>query len=135
MRGLLRARRVIGASLIVPIVFAVSDSRASDADRSLCAIADRRIDQALLTETVVVCKDFPLDEMLTTDLAQRHAIRIDVDAAALKQAGVEPDVPVTHDLRCITLKGALDIIVGGQGLIWEVRNDRIVITAKKKSNN
>lgn len=133
MRGLSNLRRAIGTLLTVALSVGAADALALNAESGFCgaAIADKRIKRELLCETVVVCKDCPLDTLLTVDLAERHGIRFEIDTAALKQAGVAPDVPVSHDLRRITLKRALDIVVGGQGLIWEVRNDRIVITAKK----
>lgn len=125
--------RVLAVStLVLTIASPVATVSSSQPQRDASAIADRRIERELLAQTVVVCKDVPLDDLLTTDLANRHEIRFEIDAAALKQVGIEPDTPVTHDLRNITLKGALDIIVGAHGLIWEVRGMRIVITAKKQ---
>src|SRR5689334_5590929 len=69
----------------------------------------------------------PLKEVVEylTDL---HQIEIVIDEPALKAVGVEVNTPVTKNLSGITLRKALNLMLGEMELTWTIRDDALVIT-------
>jgi hypothetical protein len=59
-------------------------------------------------------------------------VEILLDEPALKDAGVDPEVPITRNLRGIPLADVLDILLDRHGLMWTVHNDVMWITSPTK---
>jgi general secretion pathway protein D len=72
------------------------------------------------------------------DLKQRHGIEFQLDYRALDGAAIPSDTPVTKSIKGITLRSALNILLGDLDLTYVVQNGVLKITteaeAKKLQN-
>ena len=60
-----------------------------------------------------------------------HRIRIQSDARLLRSAKIDEDVPITGNLKGISLGDALHVLLTDLGLDWSVRRDVLLITTKE----
>jgi Leucine-rich repeat (LRR) protein len=84
---------------------------------------------AFMRKTELDFADQPLSDVIAF-LAERHDIEIELDAKSLAAAGVGMDVPITRSVKGITLKSALELILGGLDLICVAEGDKVVVRAK-----
>jgi len=75
----------------------------------------------------------PLDQICAF-LTDMHQIPIQIDTPALNEAGLDSDVPVTRNLKGITLGSALNLILEEHELSWIVRNEVLLITTAAAAN-
>ena len=68
-------------------------------------------------------------------LQQRHDIEIQIDSKALADAGLGSDTPVTRNLKGITLRSALKLLLGEMDLTYVIRNEVLMITTKTEADN
>ena len=87
----------------------------------------KRIDAALDSPTRLEFTDTPLSDVVEF-LKGYHRIEIQLDKKALDDVGVAPDVPVTVNLRGVTLRAALKQILHGLGLAFDIENEVLTIT-------
>jgi len=88
---------------------------------------ERKILQALDDETEAEFPGFPLTDVLET-LKAKHEIEIVLDRRALEDEGINPDEPVDVNLRGVSLRSALRIILHEHDLTYAVRDEVLMIT-------
>lgn len=108
---------------------------ASSSARAPAAESEANIEFLLGQPTVVEVVEMPLEELLVTDLAERHALLIVLDKTAMEEAGVTRAMPVTWTLREVSLESALNLILGEHGLTWMIRDESLVITSVEAEAN
>lgn len=79
-------------------------------------------------ETKVQFIDTPLVEAVGY-LKQLHGIEIQIDQRALKDVGLNGDLPITRNMEGITLEAALDKITEAEQLGWYVEHGMLFITS------
>ena len=93
-----------------------------------------KINAALQSPTEIEGNNTPLREIVE-QLKKRHKIEIQLDLAALKEAGVEPDCPVTKDLSGMSLKSALRLLLDELQLKYVIHNEVLLITSPAKAES
>jgi hypothetical protein len=70
--------------------------------------------------------DQPLSDVVEY-LKERHHIEIVLDNKGLADAGLGSDTPVTRNIKGITLKSALELMLGEMDLTCFAEGDRLVV--------
>ncbi len=113
-----------------PEPLAVIDASLSAAEQSAAA----KINAALALPTSVDFVDTPLKDVIDY-IKDLHKIEIRLDAACLKDAGVEPDNPVTINLKGISLRSALRLLLDEMQLKYVIHNEVLLITSPQKADS
>jgi len=90
---------------------------------------EQKIETALAKKVKVSYRDTPLSD-LVADLEKQADITISLDEARLAAAGTEPTTPVTFALENVTLRLALDQLLGPRHLLLRQRATRLEITSQ-----
>jgi hypothetical protein len=93
-----------------------------------------KINAALQSPTEIEGNNTPLGEIVE-QLKKRHKIEIQLDLAALKEAGVEPGCPVTKHLSGMSLKSALRLLLDELQLKYVIHNEVLLITSPAKAES
>lgn len=96
--------------------------------------AAAKINAALQSPAEIACDKTRLSEVIE-QLKKQHKIEIQLDLAALKEAGVEPDCPVTKHLSGISLKSALHLLLDDLQLMYVIHNEVLLITSPAKAES
>lgn len=91
--------------------------------------AEERIEQKLTEQTAIEFVDTPLIDGLAF-LEDMHECPITWDEAAINEAGIRVDPPITIRLKGVTLRNALELMLGGHQLDFLVANESLRITTK-----
>ncbi len=95
---------------------------------------EKAILKALKQQTSVDFQETPLKDVVEY-LSDTHHIPIVLDAAGLKDAGVDPELPVTRRLSGISLQSALQIMLDELQLKWTIHNEVLMITSPQKAES
>ena len=104
-------------------------------------LAERRADPSEITILAALDEKTDLDftELPLTDvidyLKQRHGIEIQLDHKALTDAGVGTDTPVTRQIKGITLRSALKLLLSEFDLTYVVQNGVLMVTSTTKARS
>lgn len=90
---------------------------------------EREIEQRLLSPTTIDFKDVPLRQILD-DLSATNQMNIVTDQAALDDAGISVDRPMTMKLDGVQLKSALDLLLGQAHLTYVIKDEALCITTE-----
>ncbi|MHC4404138.1 MAG: hypothetical protein ACYTG0_31170, partial [Planctomycetota bacterium] len=90
------------------VVMPAATSRGADWGQP--SAAERRIAEELKNQTVLGFIDTPLQDVADT-LKDLHEIEIQLDERALQDVGIATDAPVTVDLKGISLRSALRLML------------------------
>ena len=93
-----------------------------------------KINAALASPAEIGCNNTRLSD-LVAQLKKRHKIEIQLDLPALKEAGVEPDCPVTKHLSGISLCSALRLVLDELQLTYVIHNEVLLITSPAKAES
>jgi hypothetical protein len=93
---------------------------------------EARIYAELNKPTVLEFIETPLTDVIAY-LKDYHKIEIQLDQKLLDDAGISSDVPITRDLRGISLRSALDILLRELDLTWIVDSEVLLITTKDEA--
>ncbi|MEX2121197.1 MAG: hypothetical protein WD847_16510 [Pirellulales bacterium] len=91
------------------------------------------IRQALSEPTEFEFVDRPLTDV-AAELQDRHKIQIQLDRAALMDAGVGEDMPITASLSGISLGAALKLMLREHELAYVIRNEVLLITSQTEAD-
>jgi hypothetical protein len=91
------------------------------------ATAELRIREALDDTTVFEFIEAPLHDVVEF-LKDSHQIPIEFDIKALDDAGLSTDVPITRNLKGVTLRSGLRILLRDLSLTFAIENETLVIT-------
>ena len=96
--------------------------------------AEKRIDDALKSPTEVVFVEATLQEVIDF-LKEKHKIEIKIDTKDLQEAGIGTDTPVTVDLKGISLRSALRLMLKDLGLTYLIKDEVLRITTPEVADN
>jgi hypothetical protein len=96
--------------------------------------ATARIQKALGEPTNLEFVEAPLQDVIDY-LKDLHGIEIQIDNKALEDASIGADTPVTRNLKGITLKSALRLMLGTMDLTYVIKNEVLLITTPEKAGN
>ncbi|MFO0791825.1 MAG: VWA domain-containing protein [Pirellulales bacterium] len=94
--------------------------------------AEQRIERALRSPLHATGLDFvetPLKDVIS-QLQEDYGIPIQIDNAALEEVGVNTDEPVTVNLRNVSLRSALRLMLKNVQLTYIVQDEVLMITTK-----
>jgi hypothetical protein len=93
-----------------------------------------RIEAALAGPTELCFVEAPLTDVIDY-LKELHKIEIQIDNKTLEEAGVGTDVPVTVNLKGISLRSALNLMLKKLNLTWLIANEVLMITTVEDAEN
>ena len=94
----------------------------SAAELSRRSPAEKKIQETLKKPTQIEFVDTPLKDVVEY-LRDLHQIEIQLDSAALKEAGVDESTPVTKNLKGVSLRSALKLMLDELQLKYVIHND------------
>lgn len=89
--------------------------------------AEQKILEALDDDTRLEFIETPLDQVVWF-LKDMHGINIELDPKALDDVGIGTDVPMTRNLKGVSLRSALRLMLRDLELTYEIRNEVLQIT-------
>jgi len=112
----------------------ISESRKKYAsvDLSESGPAERKIRTALEEETKVEFVETPLQDVLDF-LRDQHDIEIQLDSKALDDDAIAQDTPISMDIKGISLRSALRLMLEPLNLTYVIKNEVLQITTKTKA--
>jgi hypothetical protein len=125
---------VIAIGLLAGSASAKEDDKPSDEKAEVPALTDEQavavanIVRELDKETKVDIIETPLEDVLR-DIGKNHKIKIALDPAGLRRAGVAKDKLVTINEKGISLRGFMPRMLKPLGLKYRVRPDGLLITS------
>jgi hypothetical protein len=93
--------------------------------------AEVRIAQALSDATQLEFIDTPLEDVVDT-LKDMHAIEIQLDQRAMDDVGIGSDAPITADMKGISLRSGLRLILGQLDLTFVIQDEVLLITTPEE---
>jgi len=96
--------------------------------------AEQKIDKALKEPTEISFVDTPLRDVIDY-LKDYHHIEIQLDTAAMKDAGADPDGQVTKNIKGISLRSALKLLLEDSKLTYVIHNEVLLITTPEKATS
>ena len=94
--------------------------------------AEERITEALNDTTTMEFIETPLSDVVDY-LKDLHKIEIQLDSKALEDAGSGSDTPITKNLKGISLRSALRLMLGGLDLTYVIKDEVLLITTPEKA--
>ena len=93
----------------------------------LLRTGEEAIEQALDETTTLEFVETPLQDVVDY-LSNQHKVLIVLDKKSLSDVGIAVDEPLTANLRDISLRSALGLMLEQFDLAWTIRHDALVIT-------
>jgi hypothetical protein len=113
----------LSAALVVPAAHTLADRRGDAAAKA--------INEALSSSTELEFIEVPLEDLVEF-LKDYHKIEVVIDKKALNDVGIESDHPVTCNLKGISLRSALRLILGQMDLTYTIRDEVLLITTPEE---
>jgi hypothetical protein len=95
--------------------------------------AEEKIRAALRSTTTIEFIETPLQDVIDY-LKDMHGIEIQLDNRALEDAATGTDAPVTANLKGISLRSALDLVLGKMELTYVIQSEVLLITTVELVN-
>lgn len=95
------------------------------------ALAERAIHNALRQKITWDFKETPLAEVARS-VSKSSGIDVKLDTRALADVGLGPDVPMTLSVREISLRSALELMLGQQDLTYLIHEEMLYITTQEE---
>ncbi len=108
--------------------------RYSSMDLSSKGSAEKKIEDALKSPTQIEFTEAALSDVIDY-LKDLHKIEIQIDSKALSEVGIEPSAPVTRNLKGISLRSALRLMLRDLGLTYLIKNEVLLITTPEEADN
>jgi hypothetical protein len=96
--------------------------------------AEQAIFKALDDTTIMEFIETPLVDVIEV-LKDSHKIPIEIDIKALDDVGLSTDVPVTRNLKGITLRSALRLMLREMDLTYVIRDEVLLITTPEEAES
>ncbi len=106
----------------------------SSTDLSHRSPGRKKIEEALKQPTQFEFVETPLKDVVDY-LKDLHQIEIQLDVAALKEVGVEDSTPITKNLKGISLRSALKLLLDELQLKYVIHNEVLLITSPAKAES
>ncbi len=94
--------------------------------------AEQRIENALKQQTQLEFNETPLQDVVDY-LKDMHKIEIQFDTRAMQDAGANMDAPVTKNIKDISLRSALRLMLRDLGLTYFVQDGVLLITTPEEA--
>lgn len=95
---------------------------------------EAEINESLNTRVDVAFDNVPLKDVLT-GLGEQTQLQFYLDATALKDSGIEPDLPISISLKQISMRSALKLILGGNQLTYIPDDGFIKVTTLERAES
>lgn len=89
-------------------------------------------EDALKRPTATTFIDEPLDQAIRS-LSENHKIPMFVDTRSLEEIGLSGDVPVTLDVKNVSLRSVLRLLLDKLDLTYVLQNEVLLITTKESA--
>lgn len=96
--------------------------------------AEQKIFAALEDDTRLEFIETPLNSVIDF-LKDQHDINIEIDTKALDEIGIGSDSPITRNLRGISLRSALRLMLKDLDLTYVVRDEVLLITTQEEAES
>jgi len=96
--------------------------------------AEQRIEAALNGPTVLVANETPLEDVIAS-LRDQHRIPIEIDTGALDDVGIGTDSPITRNLKGISLRSALRLMLKELELTYVICDEVLLITTPEEAES
>ena len=96
--------------------------------------AEKKIEEALKSPTSIEFVETPLKDVVEY-LKDVHKIEIQLDSAGLKDAGIDESTPVTKNIKGISLRSALRLLLDELQLKYVIHNEVLLITSPQKAES
>lgn len=96
--------------------------------------SERLIFEALDEATILEFDGETLEETIDF-LGELHRIPFTIDGRALDEAGLNASIPIHLDLRAVSLRSGLNILLRQHGLTYVVRDEVLLITTIKGADS
>lgn len=96
--------------------------------------AERKIEEALASPTVLEFQETPLQDVVDY-LKHYHEINIQFDEKAMNDVGVATDTAITRELKNISLRSALELVLPELDLTYLVENEVLLITTEEEAGS
>ena len=93
-----------------------------------------KIEAALREPTQLEFVETPLTDVVNF-LKDQHKIEIQLDKKALDDVGIGTDTPVTTNLKGVSLKSALRLMLRGLGLTYVIKDSVLLITTPEQAES
>ena len=94
--------------------------------------AEQKIEKALESRTSLEFIETPLQDVVDY-LKDFHEIEIQIDKRALDDVGVGTDTPITRNLKNISLRSALNLMLGEHDLTYTIADEVLLITTREEA--
>lgn len=102
------------------------------AKQPLLGVGKAAIKEALAKPTEMTFIEAPLSEVIDY-LKGHHRIEIQLDKRALSDVGIEADSPITTNLRGVSLRSALKLLLRELNLTWTIQDEVLLITTPEEA--
>ncbi len=106
----------------------------SSTNLSKVSPVEKKIEEALKQPTQIEFVETPLKDVVDY-LKDLHKIEIQLDTAALKEAGVDESTQVTRNIKGISLRSALKLMLDDLQLKYVIHNEVLLITSPAKAES
>jgi hypothetical protein len=131
-RVAMRDRRWAAIGLAVAI-YLLSPGPALPAEfRPLPTQGEARIRKALDQKTELAFNEQPLSDVVAA-ISAAHEIEVQLDIKALEDGGIGSDTPITRQVKDVSLRSALGLLLSELDLTYVVRNGYLLITTKAEA--
>ncbi len=96
--------------------------------------AAEKIKEALAGPTQLEFVEMPLQDVVDY-LKDYHGIEIQLDKKAMDDVGIGSDTPITKNLKGITLRSALRLLLKEKGLTYVIQDEMLLITTPEEADN
>ena len=104
------------------------------AESSTEACSRRRIETILSSETELEFEETALSDVAKC-IQEQHQLPVILDQVSLEDLGIEPEMHMTADLKGISLRSALRIILDQLELTYVVQSEVLQITTREKAES
>lgn len=95
--------------------------------------AEERIRAALDEDTMLDFIETPLDQVIDF-FEELHEVSVEIDTRALDDVGIGTDVPITRNLKGITLRSALRLMLDDLELTYIIKHEALMITTTEAAD-
>ena len=106
--------------------------RYSSMDLASRGTAEKRIANALKDPTTLEFIEAPLQDVIDY-LKELHDIEIQIDQGALEDVGIGSDTPITRNLKGISLRSALRLMLRDLDLTYVIQDEVLLITTPEEA--
>lgn len=96
------------------------------------AWSDAKLRRALKENTSLEYVETPLTDVLD-EISRKHKIPIWLDRPDLEEEGIAPDIPVTANLKNISLRSALRLLLRDSQLTFQLQDETLMITTPARA--